>query len=300
MPLHLTPLSRRDFVRGAALAGAALMLPRDIFAQAKTDENRFTLFSDTHIDANADLVFRDVHLADHLRACVREALGKETLPAGVFINGDCARSDGQAGDYVTLLSLVKPLSDAGLPLHLTLGNHDHRERIWTALNSAPATRTLQSKHVSLVKAKRANWVLLDSLDKVNVTPGLLDKEQRDWLAKTLDENADKPALVMVHHNPAANLLNKGGALQDTEELLQILTPRQHVKALFFGHTHVYDFKEKEGLHLINLPAVAYAFAKEQPTGWVDCNLTEIGATFELRAHDDKHPKHGKVKELKWR
>ena len=52
MPLHLMPLSRRQFVRGATLAGASLLLPRSVFA-AENDESRWALFSDTHIDADA-------------------------------------------------------------------------------------------------------------------------------------------------------------------------------------------------------------------------------------------------------
>lgn len=270
------------------------MLPRGVFAAENADDSRWALFSDTHIDANADLIFRDTHLADHLRSCVRQVEALQEKPAGVFINGDCARLDGQPGDYSTLLSLLKPLSLAGLPLHLTLGNHDHRANFWTESKQNEAAHPVQSKHVSVVESRRANWILLDSLDKTNVTPGLLDQEQRDWLGKTLDARANKPALVMVHHNPSA------GSLLDTAALLEILSPRKQVKALIFGHTHTWDIKDKDGIHLINLPAVAYAFGKGQPTGWIDCRLADDGAIFELRAHDAAHPKHGEKKALKWR
>jgi len=299
MPLHLTPLTRREFLRGAALAGAGLMMPRALFAAENADDSHWALLSDPHIAGNADLVFRDVHLADHLRAAVQAVAALTERPAGVFVNGDCALKDGQAQDYATFTSLLKPLTDAGLPLHMTLGNHDDREHFWTALMPEKNARPLQSKHVSLVEGSHANWVLLDSLDKTNSTPGLLDKEQREWLGKTLDEHADKPTIVMVHHNPDFNAATTSG-LVDSTELFEVLVPRQHVKAVIFGHTHRWEFKEKDGIHLINLPAVAYPFAKEQPTGWTDCHLAAGGATFELRAHDDKHPWHGEKKELKWR
>lgn len=298
MPLHITPLTRREFMRRSALAGASLLLPRAVFA-AEADDSHWALFSDTHIAGNADLVFRDVHLADHLRAAVREVAALKERPAGVFINGDCALKDGQAEDYTTLTTLLRPLAETGLPLHMTLGNHDHRERFWTGVIPEKNLRPLQSKHVSLVESQHANWVLLDSLDKVNVTPGLLEMEQREWLARTLDEYPNKPAIVMVHHNPDFNAAKTSG-LVDTTELFEVLAPRKQVKALIFGHTHRWEFKEKDGIHLINLPAVAYAFAREEPTGWVDCRLAAGGATFELRAHDDKHPWHGQKKELKWR
>jgi Icc protein len=59
-----------------------------------------------------------------------------------------------------------------------------------------------------------------------------------------------------------------------------------VKALIFSHTRRWEFKEKDGIHLINLPAIAYPFAKEQPTGWTDCFLLDNGASFQLSAHDN--------------
>ena len=200
MPFHLThaALSRRQFLGRAALAGAALMLPRELLAAQ--DDSHFALLSDTHIAADEKLIFREVDLAAHLRAAVSEIMALEKRPAGVFINGDCALKDGQEGDYATITNLVKPLTDGKYPLHMTLGNHDHREHFWDALNKG-AAHPLESKHVSIIESSRANWILLDSLDKVNVTPGLLDKTQRDWLTKILDANPTKPALVMVHHNP---------------------------------------------------------------------------------------------------
>ena len=73
-----------------------------------------------------------------------------------------------------------------------------------------------------------------------------------------------------------------------------------MKALFFGHTHTWRFAEKDGLHLVNLPAVAYSFAATEVTGWVDAKLSEKGATLTLHAHDTRHAAHGKTTEIAWR
>ena len=299
MPLHLTP--RREFLRRAALAGAGLFASRGLFAAESGASSRWALLSDTHIGPKPESIARETNMADHLRASVKEVLAAQGSLAGVFINGDCALKAGLMDEYATFTSLVKPLTDAGLTLHLTLGNHDDRANFWKALNVASdAALPVQSKHVSVIKSAAANWFLLDSLDVVDKAPGKLDQAQRDWLAKALDAHADKPALVMVHHNPHLDPTKPNGALQDTTELFEVLLPRKHVKALFFGHSHRWELKEKEGMHLVNLPAVAYAFGKDQPTGWVDCHLKSGSATLELRAHNEQHPAHGKKTELKWR
>ncbi len=302
MPLHLTPHSRREFLRRSIFAGAGwLTIPALRAATAKSDPDRWALLSDPHIAADPAAIARNVHLADHLRAVTAEVTALAIPPAGVFINGDCALDRGLAGDYATFTELLKPLTDAGLPLHMTLGNHDDREVFWDAIqDTKPAVLPVASKYVSIVETPRVNWFLLDSLEVTKQTPGRLGDEQRAWLAKALDARADKPALVMVHHNPVSADAAKKSGLLDAPEFLEILLPRRHVKAVFYGHTHTWRQLEQDGLHLINLPAIAYPFKPGELTGWVDCKLRAGGATLDPRAHDQQHPEHGKVVELAWR
>lgn len=301
MPLHLAPLSRRDFLRRSALASALLAFPQLRAADPKADPHRWALLSDTHVAGDPAAILREVNLAEHLRGVVAELRALAVAPAGVFVNGDCSLDRGLPEDYVTFTDLLKPLADAGRPLHFTLGNHDERDTFWNSLKGGrPGTPPMVSKHVSVVEGARANWFLLDSLDVTKATPGRLGDEQRAWLAAALDARPGKPALLMLHHNPVAAEAGKKTGLLDTEELLALALPRRHVKAIFFGHTHVWRCTDREGLHLVNLPAVAYPFKKEEATGWVDCRLGDGGAALELRATDPQHPAHGKVTELRWR
>ena len=53
----------------------------------------------------------------------------------------------------------------------------------------------------LVEGPRANWFLLDSLDEPNKTPGVLGDKQVAWLGQALDARANKPAILVAHHNP---------------------------------------------------------------------------------------------------
>lgn len=300
MPLHLAPLSRREFLRRSVLAGAGLLaLP--VVRAAGADPDRWALLSDTHVAGDPAAVLREVNMAEHLRKAIAEVCALDAAPAGLFVNGDCAVLKGLAEDYATFTHLLKPAADARVPLHFTLGNHDERETFWTSLAATrPATPPIAAKHVSVVEGPRANWYLLDSLDVTNQTPGVLGDEQRAWLAAALDARAEKPALVMLHHNPVVAVPGKKTGLVDTEELLAVLLPRRHVKAVFFGHTHVWRCTAQEGLHLVNLPAVAYPFRKEEVTGWVDCRLRDGGMAMEMRAIDESHPAHRSVTELAWR
>jgi 3',5'-cyclic AMP phosphodiesterase CpdA len=153
-----------------------------------------------------------------------------------------------------------------------------------------------------VRGAQANWFVLDSLIRNRVTPGFLGDAQRAWLAAALDANAEKPALILIHHqpNPLATE-TKGNGLEDAAELFAILRPRRQVKAYFFGHTHRWDVRQDEsGIHLVNLPPTAYVFEQGRPTGWVHATAQNEGARVELRCLDHSRKDHGQVVNLVWR
>ncbi len=302
MPIYLPPISRRQFLARSLVAGAGLMLSPNLFAASrKVDEHCWALFSDTHIAADRKDFKRHINMADHLMAVAKEVIELKKRPAGVLISGDLALNSGETGDYATLTELLQPLRAAQLPIHLALGNHDHRERFWDALlGEKIVARPVVDRQVAIIRSSRANWFVLDSLDKTLSTPGVLGETQLAWLAKSLDANADKPALIVIHHNPSEDGSYKG-ALVETKELFEIIRPRKQVKAYFFGHTHRWNLEQdSSGIHLINLPPVAYLFDTESPNGWVLANLEKQGMRLELRALDHKHKEHGRKIDLKWR
>lgn len=299
MPFTLRTLSRRQFLAATTAGAAALLTSAGRAEDRACDPSRFALLSDTHLAGDPNTVARDVNMRDHLQTVVREVLAVQPAPAGVFISGDCAYNKGLSEDYKTLLDTLQPLRDGGLPVHLALGNHDHRERFREAFGEAVRKASLlEAKHVLIVASPHANWFVLDSLDETNKTPGKLDAEQLQWLARAMDQAADKPALVLVHHQPDNRPVVSG--LVDTDPLFEILTPRRHVKALFFGHTHVWNVTERDEIHLVNLPPTAYVFSPTQPNGWVDARVAADGATLELRCLNPQHAQHGQRVELKWR
>jgi 3',5'-cyclic AMP phosphodiesterase CpdA len=301
MPITLPPISRRRFLAASAGAGLGLLLrSNQLFgAERAIDPHRLALLSDVHIAASTSAKERGVMMYDHLRQVCGELLDLTTQPAAIFINGDCAYHTGETADYQTLLKLLHPLRQAGHTLHLGMGNHDDREHLWKTIpDSESHVDPLPQKQVSLLEYPRANVLQLDSLNQTNHTPGVLGEEQLNWLKSTLDAHAQKPAIVMVHHQPDER--PKPSGLTDTQALLDVLLPRRQVKALFYGHTHVWEIANRSGMHCINLPAVAYVFKEGEPSGWVDAHLRENGMSLELRCVDASHPKHGQKIELTWR
>jgi 3',5'-cyclic-AMP phosphodiesterase len=303
MPITLPQLTRREFLRRAMLAGAAATLVPSAWAGLPTkprDPHTFAFFSDTHIAANPQERYLGVNMSDHLAECIRQVAVWPVTPAAVMLNGDLAFLAGKRGDYATFGQVITPLR-AVAPLHLSFGNHDHRGHFWAAFPAdAAAQKKTLHRQAAVLPAERVNWLQLDSLDRTDDTPGKLRTAQLHWLTQELDARPDKPAIVLVHHNPQFN--NHKTGLMDTPELMEVVAPRRHVKAIIYGHTHNWQITEHQpsGIHLINLPPTSYPFLYGRPAGWVRVSLAADSADFELRSLDSRYPDHGKVHTLKWR
>jgi len=306
MPIILPPITRRQFVkRSLALGGTAMMAPRALAAadteRADLDPNRIALLADTHISADPDQVYpgtkwpgspvegsehEGVNMADCLAQAGKSVIALNPRPAHLIVNGDCAHSNGKEDEYIQFLRLVEPIRAAGITIHVTIGNHDNRENLWKLLPFLKKER--MGIQAGVIELPHANLVLLDSGRK-----GALGETQLDWLAKQLDERADKPVLVFGHFNPYPNRgVRPIEGMSDGSTLLKLLAERGHARAYVYGHTHEWQQDRRDHLHLINQPAVSYYFGKGHAHGWVDMKLTETSADLELHCINRKHKQHG--------
>ena len=197
MPITLPPLSRRRFLAGSLAAGAGLLLRTPWLGAADgpaVDPHRVALLSDLHIAADPAVVAARRQHVQQPEAGLRRSARLDPRPAAVIVDGDLAYLKGLAEDYATVVGSLKPLREAGMPIHMTLGNHDDRARFWEAIprGEGAAARPVEDRQVLTIESPRANWFILDSLDKTNGTPGVLGPKQLDWLRLALDAKAEKP------------------------------------------------------------------------------------------------------------
>ncbi len=297
MPIALSnDCSRREWIQRSLAAGVGSMWALDVTAApAVTEGEMWALFSDTHIAEDPAFEARGAVLSANLERCVKQVLAVGVKPHGVLINGDCAYLDGQPGDYAQLVRCLNPLREERVQVHCTLGNHDHRGHFLGALGQPGEEPRMEDKHVSVLSSARVNWLLLDSLEAVNSTPGRLGEKQLGWLRRTLAKLTKRPTLVMVHHNLQPPLAEgqKAHGLLDSDALLAVLSEFPQVKALFYGHSHHWEVKPpSEGRPwLVNLPPVAYVFNAADPSGWVQATVAKEVLTLELKALNPAHEAH---------
>ncbi len=301
MPFHLTDQSRREFLV-TTTAGLVACSTGSLFANEHSiDEDIVYLLNDTHVGEKHP---SNSKIPTNLRQVVSELVKRQQKPSAVLINGDLALYDGQPGDYRHFAKLIRPLQDAKISLHLTLGNHDNRQTFYDVMKEEqPENPVVKSRHISVVKTKFANFFLLDSLTKTMVTQGTLGDKQLDWLSKALDKHADKPAIIVTHHNPilGGDPKHFPGGLIDSKRLWKILASRKHVKVYIHGHIHHRSFAEHQGIHIVNTPAISYVRnPKKSTTGWTVAKLTANSMQLTTRTNDEKHQWNNNETLLKWR
>ena len=333
MPIHWLPISRRQFLASSAASIAAIAGSQLHGDEAKTNLDSFALLSDTHL-LSAESIARhysaskaarekraiDVSKNFDLAAAQVDALPQR--PAAMILNGDCVHVGGK-DEYSQLATKFALFNET--PIHVTMGNHDHRGDFINAFREQRSNdRVLMGKrHVSVLKSRHANFVLLDSLtmkapDRPVKGPGILGKEQLEWFEAVLESESDKPTIVMFHHNmdpseeyqqrlgheevivkSAGPFKGLAGGLEDSDTLLDIIQKNPHVKAVVTGHMHQFRIFKWRKVHFISLPSVGYTFHASEPVGWIRLLLRDGGANLELQTLDTKHSRHQTSAKLLW-
>ena len=334
MPAHLLPISRRQFLAGSASTIAALRHSNLFGGDAQVNPDYWALLSDTHLlsTRSIELHYGNIEMRMQKRASLvatnfertaRQLLAVPEKPAGLILSGDCVHVGGQ--EEYELLARKLALFET-IPIHLAMGNHDHRDNFSNVLRERAQSNgrvLLEDRHVSVLKSQHANFVLLDSLtmqdpDRPVKGPGILGTEQLEWLESVLDSESDKPTIVIVHHNvdPSNEFRQRSGeldvivptadpfrgfegGLEDTDRLLDMLHTRPHVKAVMFGHKHQFRIFKWRKVFFVSLPPVGYTFGPQEAVGWVRMLLRESGATLEVQTLDTKHVRHRKRVDLSW-
>ncbi len=290
------PADRRTFFRQSALAGVALVVagcatPR---RASRRDEFHVALLSDTHVPADRVNGYRGFNPWENSRTVVSQVVAAK--PDLALINGDAARLEGKVEDYQQLRELLAPLA-AQTPVCIGLGNHDDRENFLKTFPDHPADRPqVAGKHVLVIQHPSVRIIQLDSLLYVNQVAGLLGRDQRKWLSEYLPSADARPTVLVVHHT----LSDGDGDLLDVNALFEIIRPHHQVKAIFYGHSHRWELGERQGVKLINLPAVGYNFRDLDPVGWVEARFHSNGVSLTLQTIAGNTDDDGKTTEVTWR
>lgn len=292
--LFASKLSRKEFLLASGAAATSLLAESSILAITGSEQQaHLALLSDTHTPADPANGYRGFAPVDNLKRIVPQIISAK--PQAALINGDAARLVGKKADYRVLKTLLEPLANTA-PIHIGLGNHDHRENFFEIFPPESTDQPLvENKHVSTFVLGGTRFVILDSLLYVDKVAGLLGNAQRAWLAKFLETTDETPIVFFVHHT----LGDGDGDLLDFDRVFGLMKPHRKVKAIFYGHSHRYHVEQREHIFLINQPAVGYNFNDDQPVGWLDAYFSPTNVRMKLHAIGGNATDDGKEQSVAW-
>jgi 3',5'-cyclic-AMP phosphodiesterase len=202
-------------------------------------------------------VLSDLHLTGEpdSATALREALavvGAGARPDALLLPGDLA-ADGEPAAYALLQSL---LADVEVPVVPVLGNHDELGAFTDAFGAPDR----------VVRVGGTRIVALDSTIRGH-HHGLVDPEQREWLAAELATPAPEGTVLVLHHPPlpspvpSVDLLR----LREPEKLAEVVGGTD-VRMIVCGHAHYAGAGALAGVPVWIAPALYYRVDAFPPAG----------------------------------
>lgn len=151
----------------------------------------------------------------------------------VVFAGDLA-DRGEAEAYHRFKEAIAALTP---PVHLTLGNHDHRPTFLEVFGAEMAAPHGCLDHA--IDAKGYRVIVLDSSDPELPGAGRFDAAQIDWLKARLADVPETPVVVVLHHNitpfhvPTDRII-----LQENAAFAEALSTHKHIRQVVSGHVHM--------------------------------------------------------------
>jgi 3',5'-cyclic-AMP phosphodiesterase len=218
---------------------------------------KFVVLSDLHLGPPGTAV-NGLDPAERLAAAVQTINRDHGDADFVAIAGDLADL-GEVQAYEVLRDLLAPLS---MPCHITIGNHDQPEAFLSVFGtdlSDPGGK------VSKVIDQGGYRVVLLDTTTPGTHGGALCDGRRDWLASRLEEAADRPVIVVMHHH--ANVLSlpvDAIPLADGAGFARLLKRHPDVRMVISGHVHLPTSGFWHGLPMTTLAGSHYSVNAHLP------------------------------------
>ncbi|MFZ6690844.1 phosphodiesterase [Undibacterium sp. SXout20W] len=213
--------------------------------------------SDTHIKMPGKLAYNIVDTAKMLRDCVEHIMQLKIQPDLILLTGDLVDL-GRDEEYVFLRSILAPIQQRIIAIP---GNHDEREAMRRAFKDEGYLPENGFLHFAINDEYPFRIIGLDTLIPFS-GGGELCHERLTWLDQTLQQQADGPTLIMMHHPPFLTGIGHMDdiGLKGREEFADIMSRHPQVKAILCGHLHRTIHAQVGGRPAMTSPSPAHQIA----------------------------------------
>jgi Icc protein len=213
---------------------------------------KFIVLSDLHVVPPGE-VSMTLDTGERLERAVDAVIERHGDADFCILAGDLADM-GQPAAYEHLKAIIARLP---IPVHLTLGNHDHRPT-FLDIFGADFAHPHTGKVDKIIDAKGYRIIVLDSSEPGRAD-GVLEQVQIDWLQARLDEAADRPVVVVLHHNAnALHIRSDVIRLLEPDAFIAALRTHKDVRQVIAGHVHITSTASWHGIPFTTLAGGHYS------------------------------------------
>lgn len=190
-----------------------------------------------------------------LRAVLDRLRSGPNHPDLLLLSGDLT----EFGDAASYRRLAEMLADFPCPVHLMVGNHDHRAALREVFPATPLDRQFVQYVVPLPGLR---LIALDTVEPGR-HGGALCEARADWLRGQLDADLETPVIIAMHHPPAVTGLDwLDGAAEAgwIARFTAAIAGRRQVRAIIAGHVHRSIHAQLGSVPVIVCPSTAAAVA----------------------------------------
>ena len=193
---------------------------------------------------------RGLNTYDTMLAVIKQVRTGKVRPDAVLATGDLVQ-DGTREGYERVKKVLESLA---VPVYCIPGNHDAPRIMGEMLNTPP----LQFCGT----ATYGNWcIIMLNSTRSGDDGGWLDKDQLEFLDRTLASNSANHALVCLHHHPVpmgSRWLDEIG-LRNSDEFLKVIDHHQQVRGIVWGHVHQASDRRRRNVRLFSSPSTGSQF-----------------------------------------
>ncbi|MBC7479297.1 MAG: metallophosphoesterase [Pseudorhodobacter sp.] len=224
-----------------------------------TETLKFVVMSDLHLvrPGATSMTLDTAKRFEQAVACVNERYADADF---CIIAGDLA-DEAEVEAYQRLKEIAAGIA---VPTYITLGNHDDRATFLSVFGQDRADETGKVNHV--IDAKGYRVIVLDSSEPGRVD-GVLTEAQIGWMRAKLEEAAERPVIVVLHHNANALHIEADNIkLLDDAPFIAALKTHGDIRQVIAGHVHLTSTAMYHGIPFTTLAGGHYSvsFNADQP------------------------------------
>lgn len=219
--------------------------------------------TDLHVGTVVEADGRVIDTTAAARLAVAHLNGLSPPPDAVVVTGDLVAEE-RLDHYRSAAAL---LADVSVPVYVIHGNHDDRaliRRVFAPRGYLPVEGAFLHYTIDTFDLR---LVALDTHDPGN-TGGLLCDARLTWLSQRLEEQPDKPTLIVMHHPPFTTGIPAfdGIGLDNADALAVVLARNPQVRAIACGHVHRDIVTVWGGTLTVVTPSTGYQYALQLIAG----------------------------------